>query len=201
MKKFLTVFFALAMVVALSTVSLALSEAHVYVKEEDEDYYDTEKVSLAPGETGYVFIGYYNRSNKPTTDTPSSIKIESMEVVDSDEGEEVKKMITVDRTAEKKKVGNNQYGWFAKIKVKSVSASNYPEDGYDVYDLVISYKWDAGDGELDVVGDGGFSLIAYEDGDDAFYDEPMLYKYEKEDDVEIELPDGNGTITYIPYVG
>ena len=200
MKKFLAAILALAMIMAMAPIAFAadsitygLIPGAVYVKEEDDDYYNTRVYHLAPGETGYIFIADYNRDI--TTDEPKSISIEELEVVcNDDEEDEVKKMITVDKKGEKKKYGDGDYGWFAKIKVKSVSLSNYPEDGYDILDFVIEYDWSEGDGggTLDIIEEGGFDQICYEEGDSELEDEPMLFEFEKDDDVEIDLPDEGG---------
>ena len=191
MKKFLTAIFAIALIVAMASVSFALTEGGVYIKEEDEDYYDTQIDTLAPGETAYVYIGEYDRDDEDTTEKPTSISIEEHDVTEVDSGDEVKKMITVDKKAEKKKVANGEYGWFAKIKAKAISLSNYPEDGYDVMELVIEFDWD---GDKDGISPLTVDLdhIGYEEAEDEFEDDPKLFEFEKDDDVEIDLPDEAG---------
>jgi len=196
MKKFLAAILALAMMMAMAPVAFADDWSHmtvgkVYIKDDDDDYYTDDVPILAPGETGYIYLGKYDRDVEETTEKPTSISIEELEVVNNDDGEEVKKMITVDKKGEKKKIANGVYGWFAKIKVKSVSLSNYPEDGYDILDFTIEFDWEYGGGTIDVLAEG-FDEIGYEEADDELEEDAKLFKFDKDDDVEIDLPDEGG---------
>ena len=98
---------------------------------------------------------------------------------------------THNEVAANNKALRNEYGWFAKIKVKSVKMSSYPEDGYDVEYLLLEYSWDGDDETVEVELD----FIGYEEADDELEEDPKMFTYEKDDDVDIELPDSEGTFT------
>lgn len=208
MKKLLSALFALAMIVSLASVAMAYDVGEIYRKEdEDDDYYDEHITTLAPGEVGWVFIGYYDvggtdEEKKDSREKPHGISITEGEFTANgetdkdDDGKEYKysKLISISSKAEKKKISssNPKYGWFAKLTAKSITASKYPEDGYDVTtNLHFKYQWDAGDGDEDI----DLSAIVYEDSDDEFEDDAKLYSYDKDDDVDIDLPDDDGTFT------
>ena len=191
MKKFLAVIFAVALMIAMAAVSFAYHQGQVFVKDDDDDddYVEADG-TLAPGQTAYVYIGEYDSKDKDgKKEKPTSISIEELVVEEEDTGDEVKKMITVEKKGEKKKIGG-EYHWFAKIKVKSVSLSNYPEDGYHVDDFQIEYSWDGDDDGL--IDNIDLEYICYEEADDELEDDPKLFEFEKDDDVEIDLPDESG---------
>jgi len=209
MKNFLAILLALAMIASVAPVAFAaetptgayeqpgFTTGNVYVQDEDDDF--EEKASLAPGETGYVYIAAYERNNSTyefLEEEPKSISVEEQVIYedgdrdDGDEEDEVK-LISVEKKAERKKIDDGEYGWFAKIKVKSVKMSSYPEYGYDVDDLVLEYSWDGENCEITVALDS----ICYEDADEELGEDPKLFSYEKEDDVDITLPDDDGTFT------
>lgn len=193
MKKFLASLLALAMIAAMAPVAFAasLDIGGVYIKDDDDDDYYTEKVSsLAPGDTGYVFLGDYDRKDDKYSEEPRSISVEEEDIYDSESGDDVK-MISVSSKGEKKKIDDGEYGWFAKIKVKSIKMSSYPEDGYDVDNLVLEYSWEGDDETVDVELD----FIGYEEADDELEEDPKMFIYEKDDDIDIDLPDGDGTFT------
>lgn len=209
MKKLMSALMVSAAIAAFTAVSFAVSldEGAVYIKEDDDDDYYTDLVdTLAPGETGWIFIGYYNNNDDDSQEKPHSISIVEGEFTsdgetpddDDEDGKEykAKKLITISSRAEKKKIdsSNPKYGWFAKLTVKKISASKYPEDGYYVSeDIVIKYDWDGdgGDDDLEVKLKG----IEYEDSDDEFEDKLKRFEYDKDDDVDIDLPDDGGSFT------
>ena len=212
MKKLLSAFIVLAMIAMLTAVSFAetdpktgLTYGGVYIKEDDDDDYYTDLVDeLAPGETGWIYLGAYDNNDDDSKEKPYSISITDGEFTadgeadDKDEdGKEyaAKKLISISSKAEKKKINssNPKYGWFAKLSVKNISASKYPEDGYDVtVPIMIEFSWDNGDeDDFEVLLDA----ICYEEADDEFEDDTKLFKYDKDDDVDIDLPDDDGTFT------
>ncbi|MBQ4538196.1 MAG: hypothetical protein II995_01165 [Oscillospiraceae bacterium] len=202
MKKFLSILLAMAMIAAMAPIAFAdypseasfsLNHGGVYIKDDDDDDYYTEEVdSLAPGETGYVFIANYERDDdyEFLREEPRSISVEEQDIYDTESDEDIK-LISVDSKAEKKKIGDGKYGWFAKIKVKSIKMSSYPEDGYDVEELLLEYSWDGEDYLLPV----DLTFIGYEEADDELEEDPKMFSYEKDDDIEIDLPDSEGTFT------
>ena len=189
MKKFLSAIFVIALILAMATVACAYSQGDILVrdKDDDDDYEEITDGTLAPGDTAYICIGAYDKDTKQK-EKPTSISIEELSVYEEDTSDEVKKMITVEKKAEKKKVDGNYY-WFAKIKVKSVSLSNYPEDGYYVEDFQLEYDWDYDNGDSFPV---NITNICYEESSDELEEDPMLFTFEKDDDVELELPDEGG---------
>lgn len=219
MKKLLSALIVLAMSAMLTAVSFALTPGTIYVKEDDDDDYYIDSIdTLAPGETGWIFIGNYyspkKDDNQYATKKLSQEKPYSISIVDGDDifvangniddddddnidGEEfdAKKLISISSKAEKKKIDNDdpKYGWFAKITAKKITASKYPEDGYDCNGLVIEYDWDYDGGNSGL----GVDLkgISYEESDDEFEDDLLLFSYDKEDDVDIDLPDDGGSFT------
>lgn len=208
MKKLLSALIVLAMIAMLTAVSFAasLTEGAIYIKEDDDDDYYTDLVdTLAPGETGWIYLGDYDNDIEESKEKPYSISITDGEFTadgetdddDDEDGEEYapKKLISISSKAEKKKINstNPKYGWFAKLTVKKISASKYPEDGYDVtVPITIEYDWDnGGDDDLEVLLDA----ITYEEEDGEFEDDLLLFSYEKEDDIDIDLPDDGGTFT------
>ncbi len=190
MKKLFSVVLALAMIAAAAPVALAdstgYSEGDVYLK--DDDYYDDHVTSLAPGSSGYVYLCDYD--SDITTTAPKSIRIDEMEVLDSDDGDTVK-LISVERTASRLKVDSDNRAWFAKITVKPVSSSSYPEDGFDVIELTLEYTYDGVDETVTV----NLDSIEYEEADDEFEEDEKMFTYEKDDDVDIDLPDSAGSFT------
>ena len=202
MKKFLSILLAMAMIAAMAPIAFAdypseascsLNHGGVYIKDDDDDDYYTEEVdSLAPGETGYVFIANYERDDdyEFLREEPRSISVEEQDIYDTESDEDIK-LISVDSKAEKKKIDDGEYGWFAKIKVKSIKMSSYPEDGYDVEELLLEYSWDGDEYLLPVE----LTFIGYEEADDELEEDPKMFSYEKDDDIEIDLPDSEGTFT------
>lgn len=217
MKKLMSALLALASITALSAVSFALTVGEIYIKEDDDDDYYTDHVdTLAPGETGWIFLGFYDKEvyydvsdirvdEEASKEKPNSISIKSGEFTadgeapsdDDVDGKEYapKKIITIASRAEKKKIASSapKYGWFAKITAKNVSASKYPEDGYTVSEPIeITFKWDnepSSEFAIDL------DAIEYEDSDDEFEDKLKRFEYDKDDDVDIDLPDDGGTFT------
>ncbi|WMJ83420.1 hypothetical protein ACS3UN_10130 [Oscillospiraceae bacterium LTW-04] len=192
MKKLFCTVLALAMIVAAAPVALAKNvtdydEGDVYIK--DDDYYDDGPQStIAPGSSGYVYLCPYEDGK---TTGPKSVRIDDMEVLDSDNGKPVK-LISVDRSASRLKVNSDERAWFVKISVKSVSSSSYPDDGFDIDTLTLEYTYD-GDKYEDV--QVNLDSIEYDEADDEFEEDEKMFTYEKDDDVDIDLPDSAGIFT------
>lgn len=192
MKKLLSAVLACAMIISIASVAMAATQTGdsragtVYLK--DDEYYDDDSGgTLAPGSSGWVFLEPYD--SKITTG-PKSISIDDVEVIDSDTGKTVK-MLSVEKTASRLKVDSSERAWFAKLTVKGVSASSYPDDGYDVDNLVLKYSYDGDKYSVDVK----LSTIAYDEADDEFEEDEKRFSYDKDDDVDIDLPDNGGSFT------
>ncbi len=212
MKKLMSALLALTALTAMSAVSFAAKPTasdvgKIYIKEDDDDDYYTDEVdTLAPGETGWVFIGIYDKDNEDSKEKPHGISITDGEFTasgetpddDDEDGKEykAKKLISLSSRAEKKKIDSTEpkYGWFAKLTVKKISSSKYPEDGYDVSTPIeFKYEWDYDNGDEDV--ELELKSIEYEDSDDEFEDKLKRFEFDKDDDVDIDLPDDGGTFT------
>lgn len=185
MKKLFSAVLAIAMILSVAPVAMAADSLNVYLK--DDEYYDDLVTSVAPGSSCWVYLVQYD---KDTTKGPKSISFDDIEVVDSDTGKTVK-MLSVDRTATKLKGPGGDRAWFAKITVKSVSTSSYPEDGYDVENCTLEYTYD----DHEYTGDVNLSTIEYEEADDELEEDEKMFTYKKDDDVDIDLPDNGGTFT------
>ena len=192
MKKLFSAVLACAMILSIAPVAIAASKTGdsragtVYLK--DDDYYsDDAGGTLAPGSSGWVFLEKYETG---IGTGPKSISIDDVEVTDSDTGKTVK-LLSVEKTASRLKVDSDERAWFAKLTVKSVSASSYPDDGYDVDDLVLEYTYDGDKYSVDV----DLSTIEYDEADDEFEEDEKMFSYEKDDDVDIDLPDSAGTFS------
>lgn len=190
MKKLFSAVLAIAMVLSIAPVALAatLSEGHVYLK--DDDYYDDDQNgTVAPGTTCYVYLRDYDKDAEDNNE-PKKIKIDDVEVTDSDTGKTVK-LLSVQRSASRLKISSDDRAWFAKVTVKSVSSSSYPDDGYDVDEFSLEYTFDGKEETLEV----DLSNIEYEESDGELEEDEKLFKYDKEDDIDIDLPDDAGRFT------
>ncbi|MDF3003972.1 MAG: hypothetical protein K0S22_444 [Oscillospiraceae bacterium] len=189
MKKLFSAVLAVAMIVAAAPVALAdktgYTEGDVYLK--DDDYYTDHVSSLAPGSSGYVFLCDYEDGE---TKGPKSISIDEVEVTDSDTGKTVK-LLSVEKSASRLKVDSDNRGWFVKLSVKSVGSSSYPEDGFDVEELVLEYTYKDSEETVSV----NLSDIIYDEADAELEDDEKMFTYDKDDDVDIELPDNAGNFT------
>lgn len=189
MKKLFSAVLAVAMIVAAAPVALAdktgYTEGDVYLK--DDDYYTDHVSSLAPGSSGYVFLCDYEDGE---TKGPKSISIDEVEVVDSDTTKTVK-LLSVEKSASRLKVDSDNRGWFVKLSVKSVGSSSYPEDGFDVEELVLEYTYKDSEETVAV----NLSNIIYDEADAELEDDEKMFTYDKDDDVDIELPDNAGNFT------
>lgn len=188
MKKLFSALLALAMVAAAAPVALAAtgySEGDVYLK--DDDYYTDHVTSVAPGTSCYVYLCDYEDG---ITTGPKSISIDEMEVLDSDTGKTVK-LLSVEKTASRLKVSSSEKAWFAKLTVKTVSSSSYPDDGFDVDTLTLEYTYDGSDETVDV----NLDTIEYDEADDEFEEDEKMFSFDKDDDVDIDLPDNAGSFT------
>ena len=189
MKKLFSAVLAVAMIVAAAPVALAdktgYTEGDVYLK--DDDYYTDHVSTLAPGSSGYVFLCDYEDGE---TKGPKSISIDEVEVVDSDTTKTVK-LLSVEKSASRLKVDSDNRGWFVKLSVKSVGSSSYPEDGFDVEELVLEYTYKDSEETVAV----NLSNIIYDEADAELEDDEKMFTYDKDDDVDIELPDNAGNFT------
>lgn len=189
MKKLFSAVLAVAMIVAAAPVALAdktgYKEGDVYLK--DDDYYTDHVLSLAPGSSGYVFLCDYETGE---TKGPKSISIDKVDVTDSDTGKTVK-LISVEKSASRLKVDRYNRGWFVKISVKSVGSSSYPDDGFDVEKLVLEYTYKDTKETVSV----NLDSIQYDEADAEFEDDEKMFTYDKDDDVDIELPGNAGNFT------
>lgn len=189
MKKLFCVVLTLAMIAAAAPVAFAATdytEGDVYLK--DDDYYTDRVTSVAPGSSCYVYLCDYEDGK---TTGPKSVSIDDMEVLDSDTGKTVK-LISVEKSASRLKVSSDKRAWFVKLTVKSVSSSSYPDDGYDIDSLTLKYTYD-GDKYEDVP--VNLDSIEYDEADDEFEEDEKMFSFEKDDDVDIDLPDNAGTFT------
>ena len=89
------------------------------------------------------------------------------------------------------KVDSDNRGWFVKLSVKSVGSSSYPEDGFDVEELVLEYTYKDSEETVSV----NLSDIIYDEADAELEDDEKMFTYDKDDDVDIELPDNAGNFT------
>ena len=197
MKKLFAVFLAAALVLAIAPVALALPFTDGDIVLKDDEYYDDVVTSVTPGSKFWVYLedGYDGSGVK--IKEPKSIKIDEVTVTDSDTGKEVK-MLSVSKTPSWLRYGSDSKdrAYFAEVTVKSVSASSYPEDGFDVTEFVLTYtSYASGSGvpETPVYVDD--FTIAYEEADDEFDEDPKMFSFEKDDDVDIDLPGSAGTFT------
>lgn len=196
MKKLLALMLALGLIAGLATISFAshgLSEGDVvyFTDDDDDDYYTSGNVvtDVPPGSTAWIYLEDYDKDN----DDPKSVKLDDVSVWDPDEDDEVK-LISVDRKPVKKKTGSgsDERAWFARMTVRSVAASKYPKDGYDVNDFTITYTSYAGGGASTESVTVNLNSIEYEESDDEFTETPKLFEYDKDDEVDIDLPDNAG---------
>lgn len=197
MKKVLALMLALGLIAGLATVSFASHGLNpgdvVYFgdDDDDDDYYTSSNVesSVPPGTTAWIYLEDYDKD----VDDPKSVKLDDVSVWDPDEDDEIK-LISVDRKPVKKKTGSNSgdRAWFARMTVRSVAASKYPKDGYDVDDFTITYTSYAGGSSSTESVDVNLSTIEYDESDDEFTETAKLFEYDKDDDVDIDLPDDAG---------
>ena len=198
MKKFLSALIACALIVSMASMALATPPAQGQaVLEDDDDLYTDVVTSVAPGSTFWVYLERaYDGSDKSVKE-PKNIKIDNVEIIDSDTGKDVK-MLTVSKSPDRKPYGDDskEKGYYAKVTVKSVSTSSYPKDGYDVDDLVLTYtSYALDDGGDPVTVPVDLTNIEYDEADDEFEEDAKMFSYDKDDDIDIDLPDDGGTFT------
>ncbi|HWP50744.1 MAG TPA: hypothetical protein VN626_03495 [Clostridia bacterium] len=189
MKKIFSALLACAMIMSIAPVAMAatsFTEGDVYLK--DDDYYDDHVSSVAPGTSCWVYLRDYVSSESTTG--PKSISIDEMEVVDSDTGKTVK-MISVEKSGSRLKVNSDDRAWFAKLTIKSVSSSSYPDDGYDIDELTLEYTYEGTKYTTGV----NLDSIKYDEADDELEEDEKMFSFEKDDDVDIDLPDNYGSFT------
>ncbi len=197
MKKLLSAVITLAMIIAAAPVALAAPAKGDMVVKDDDDYYIESADPVAPGSTFWVYLEDAYDGSEKSVKEPKNIKIDEVTVTDSDTGKEVK-MLSVTRSPSRLRYGSDSKdrGFYAEVTVKSVSASSYPEDGYDVENFVLTYTSYASSdsGTTETIDLGGFT-IEYDEADDEFEENEKMFVYDKDDDVEIDLPDNAGTFT------
>ncbi len=195
MKKLFSALMACALIVSMAPAALALSLGDMVVKD-DDDYYTESAEPIAPGSTFWVYLDDAYDGNGSKLKEPKNIKIEEVEVIDSDTGKEVK-LLSVDSKPDFYRYGSDSKhrAYYARVTVKSVSASSYPKDGYDVANFEITFT--NSDGNADTTGNLAPFSIEYEEADDEFEDDPKMFSFDKDDDIEIDLPYSSGTFTGI----
>lgn len=193
MKKFLTPLSACLLAAMLTTTSFAITRGTVVVKDE---YYDDEITAALPGQTVYVGLCSVGSSKE----TPTKAYLFEAETVNSDTGDDDKlfgskagKSYSEKGTGGqqldivKKEVDDGDDYYFAVLEIKNVK--DFPADGYDVVPGVIRVTRKNGDifkvePKLDSIG--------YEEGDDELKEDPLGFSFDKNDDVQIDFPDGGG---------
>ena len=186
MKKILSLALAFAMVLSLGLVSLALSPGEAVIKDPDGgSNFDYVVSRVVPGETVYIYVADaddYSGSNK----APTSAK-NNLDCISNDSGKTAKIISTSTLKVERKRVDSGEYGMFAVLAIKSVSASDYEKaDGYTVSGS-ITYDGDIIDVDFDIE-------YAEEDADGSeFFEELTFYKTESGGDIYITFDDGEFT--------
>lgn len=196
MKKLFSALMACALIVSMAPAVLALSLGDMVIKD-DDDYYAEKVDTITPGSTFWVYLGEaYDGSGSKLND-PKNIKIDKdVEVIDSDTGKKVS-LLSVSSKPDFYRYGSDSKdrAFYARVTVKSVSTSSYPKDGYDVTSFEITFT--DSDGDADTTGNLAPFTIEYEEADDEFEDDPKMFSFDKDDDIEIDLPYSAGTFTGI----
>ena len=191
MKKWFTIAAAAALIAAMAATSMAVSVGDIVYEDDDDDY--EEVTSLTPGEKYYVILvdeGDYDKDEKPKTIKWDSIEVDDPNEDETLEGSKAKKYASLSSGATRLKTGSGseKYSWGVKLDVKSIKAADY-DDSIDVSGT-ITWKLDGSTEERDV----SFS-IEYEEGGNEFEEDVMSYEFDRNDDVEIDFPDGDGRLT------
>ncbi len=191
MKKWFTLVAAVALMAAMACTSMAFDAGDI-VYEEDDDDYDTVS-TLIPGEKYYVIL--VGEDDYDYDEKPKSIKWDIIEVDDPNEddileGSKAKRYADLSSSATRLRTGSGdtRYSWGARLDIKSISASDY-DDTIEVNGTVV-YKIDDVEKELDM----SFS-IEYDEGGNEFEEDVMAFEFERNDDIEIDFPDGDGRLT------
>lgn len=188
MKKWFTIAAAAALIAAMAATSMAVSVGDIVYEDDDDDY--EEVTSLTPGEKYYVILvdeDDYDKDEKPKTIKWDSIEVDDPNEDETLEGSKAKKYASLSSGATRLKTGSGskKYSWGAKLDVKNIKAADY-DDSIDVSGT-ITWKLDGSTKEHDV----SFS-IEYEEGGNEFEEDVMSYEFDRNDDVEIDFPDGDG---------
>ena len=191
MKKWFTIAAAAALIAAMAATSMAVSVGDIVYEDDDDDY--EEVTSLTPGEKYYVILvdeDDYDKDEKPKTIKWDSIEVDDPNEDETLEGSKAKKYASLSSGATRLKTGSGskKYSWGAKLDVKNIKAADY-DDSIDVSGT-ITWKLDGSTKEHDV----SFS-IEYEEGGNEFEEDVMSYEFDRNDDVEIDFPDGDGRLT------
>ena len=198
MKKLLSAVLTLAMLVAAAPVALAAPAPGEMLVKDDDDYYIESAEPVAPGSTFWVYLEDAYDDDEKSVKEPKNIKMDkNVTVTDSDTGKDVK-MLSVDKSPDRLRYdsGSKDRGYYARVTVKSVSSSSYPEAGYDVEDFVLTYTSYAEDSKGETVELPALDFrIEYDEADDEFEDDAKMFAFDKDDDVEIDLPDNAGIFT------
>jgi hypothetical protein len=181
MKRLIAAVLALAMTAAMAMTAMAVN-VRLFVKD-DDGYFIDEVTTPAPGQTVYALLTDGDKPNKMKAS-------HDIEVISQAKDRKVSLIGGSSFSIVKKKIGSSSsdYAYFAEIKIKDVGSSAYEEDGYHATGE-ITYENSAGN---EFTYDVDF-YIEYPEGYDELTDELQIFSYEKDDDIDLELPDGEST--------
>ena len=194
MKRWMTLAGSMTLAVSLTVTSFAMTRGTVVVRDE---YYDDEITVAQPGQTVYVGICSDPSSSR---DDPEKAYLFEAETINSDTGEDdelfgsrANKSYSEKGTGGqqldivRREISDGEYYYFAVLEIEE--ADDPPADGYDVFPGIIRVTRENGD-IFDVT--PKLERIGFEEGDDALEEDPLSFSFDKDDDVEIEFPDGDG---------
>ncbi len=185
MKRTLSALLGAAMILSMSPLTFSASASSSLspgdIVERGDEYYDDVVSSLTPGKTYYIAIAPYDRDVDLDLRSSAKNHLEAESISDN-RNLSLGGSLSISR----RKVSSDEYWYFAKLDVRDVSATSYPEDGYDLTGYI-----DAGGdvGEIEVS-----ATIEYEEGGGYLEETPRFYIYDDEEDIELTLPDGNGML-------
>lgn len=192
MKKWFTIAAAAALIAAMAATSMAVSVGDIVYEDDDDDYETT--TSLTPGEKYYIILVEEGDYSSKSNEKPKSIKWDTIEVDDPNEdetleGSKAKKYASISSSPTRLKTGSgsDKYSWGVKLDIKNIKASDYD----DAIDVTGTVTWKIG-GDEDHT-DVSFS-IEYEDGGNEFSEDVQSYEFDRNDDVDIDFPDGDGRL-------
>ena len=145
MKKVISAFLAMTMVLSMGVMSFAAgSKGDIYEYDEDGELVPYSG-DLTPGKTYYIYVGAYGKDEPK----PSKLDIES-EGYDFNNDKKVKLLSSDHLSVSVKKDDDGDHGYFATMKLKSISASSYYDSDIvlTIADPVIKYK----DGTEEAIG-------------------------------------------------
>lgn len=187
MKRLLSALLGAAMVLSMSMSLLTFSASASSslspgdIVEKGDDYYDYVVSSLTPGKTYYIAIAPYDR------DVDLDLRSSARNYLEAESISDNRNLsLGGNLSISRRKVASDEYWYFATLDIRNVSATSYPEDGYDLTGYI-----DAGGdvGEIEVS-----ATIEYEEGGGYLEETPRFFVYDDEEDIELTLPDGNGML-------